>query len=180
MSSLFARKAIQPRFLSSPPRGFRGLRRLGRSRSGQRLTRQPPRDSGSAGLPQSGLGAGGDGRRAAAVADRRPKHRPGRVRERATVADLAPAGLSLRPLLQQVGRGTVFREAGCKDPSGSEACEGRSTRLQAPGLGQFRRGRAPTAARARPALIEADRWRHRAHRSGSVELHDTTAPWTRF
>jgi hypothetical protein len=175
--SLIARKAIQPRFLSSPPRGFRGLRRLGRSRSGQRLTRhRHPRDSGSAGLPQSGLGAGRDGRRAAAVADRRPKHCPGTVRERATVADLAPAGLSLRPLLQQVGRGTVFTEAGCKDPSGSEACEGRSTRLQAPGLGQFRRGRAPTVARARPALMEADRWRHRAQRSGSVDLHDTTAP----
>jgi hypothetical protein len=75
--------------------------------------------------------------------------------------------LPLRPLLQQVGLGAVFRKAGCKDPSGSEACEGRSTRLHAPGVGQSE-GTSPHRSEGPPpSLMEADRRRHRAHRSGS-------------
>jgi len=82
-------------------------------------------------------------------------------------ADLAPGRLPLRPLLQQVGLGTVSRKAGCKDPSGSEACEGRSTRLHAPGVGQSE-GTSPHRSEGPPpSLMEADRRRHRAHRSGS-------------
>jgi hypothetical protein len=57
--------------------------------------------------------------------------------------------LSRSRVLQQSGRGNVFREAGCKDPSGSEACESRSARLQAPALGSSG-GRAPHRSEGPP------------------------------
>ena len=58
---------------------------------------------------------------------------------------------------------------GGKDPFGSEACEGRSTRLQ-PSAFRHLRGTSPRRSEGPPHLMEAERRRHRAHRSGTFDL----------
>jgi hypothetical protein len=147
---------------------------MGRSRAPRPLPCGAPES-----LARVQLGRGSDARRAA-VAARHPDRTPLQPSEtpdgRRSCAWTAPL---FRPLLQQVGPGTVFRKAGCKDPSGSEACEGRSTRLHAPGVGQSE-GTSPHRSEGPPHLslrpIAGD---IAPTVRAVVDLHDATAPSTR-
>jgi hypothetical protein len=169
-SSLAVRRGERIAELEGTPRIGSANRLPGSAATGSRMGRSRAPRPLPCGAPESlarvQLGRGSDARRAA-VAARHPDRTPLQPSEtpdgRRSCAWTAPL---FRPLLQQVGLGTVFRKAGCKDPSGSEACEGRSTRLHAPGVGQSE-GTSPHRSEGPPpSLIEADRWGHRAHRSG--------------